>query len=233
MPRRRSRRCRRTCRRTRGCFATGHAELGRRPELVPGTSSSSPRAIGSRPTRGCSAGAVEMDLSALTGESHAGAPHDVSRATPRCRCCRPRDLLFSGTDLHRGRGDRASSSPPACTPSSAGSPRSRSASGARRARWRPRSSVSPGSSPLVAVGMGVAFIPLGTLVAGLSLGRHLELRDRPARRQRAGGAAADDHARAGGRRPAARPPGRAGQTHLRRGDAGLDAASSAPTRPAR
>ena len=59
----------------------------------------------------------------------------------------------------------------------------------RRRRGRPRASRSS---------------PLGMLVAGLPLRRRGDVRDRPARRQRARGPAADDHARAGRRRARAR-----------------------------
>ena len=77
--------------------------------------------------------------------------------------------MFSGTSCTGGEADRRGRSPPACTPSSAGS---------RRCPQR----VGRDESPLerqvkrvawliaaVAVAVGLAFLPLGTLGAGLSL----------------------------------------------------------------
>ena len=146
-------------------------------------------------------GAVEVDMSALTGESlprvrvgRGGRDADVPLLEAR-------DLVFSGTACTGGEargaglrdrhGDRARAHRRALAAGRAEeSPLERQV---RRVAWL---------IAVVAVGSGVAFVPLGdarrravrsptrsSSPIGLLVG------------QRAGGAAADDHAGAGGRRP--------------------------------
>ena len=82
-------------------------------------------------------GAVEVDLSTLTGESvpamRSAELHDATS-----RAWQARDLVFSGTMCTGGEA-RASCSRPACTPSWAGSRRCRSASRRSPARSSGRS----------------------------------------------------------------------------------------------
>lgn len=68
--------------------------------------------------------------------------------------------------------------------------------------------------------MGLAFIPLGTLMAGLSLDDSVNF-DRAPGRQRAGGPTADDHVGSRGGRAYSRQTGRPGQTSLRCGNTRL------------
>ncbi|GAA2286331.1 hypothetical protein GCM10010402_50140 [Actinomadura luteofluorescens] len=87
-------------------------------------------------------GALELDLSMLTGES---APVDrvAAPAEQGVALLHEPNLVFSGTTCTGGRPGR-SCSRPAGTPSSAASRRSASARRAARAPWRPRSRGSPG-----------------------------------------------------------------------------------------
>ena len=167
-------------------------------------------------------GAVEVDLSTLTGESQPvcrSAGRD-RRGRAAARGARPR---LQRHDVRRRRGARRSSSRPACRPSSAASRRSPSGSRrepsplerqVRRVAWliAARRAASP----------ALAFLPIGWLVAGLPLEGRAQLRDRPDRRERPRGAAADDHARARRRRRQARAPRRAREAAERGRDARLD-----------
>ena len=142
-------------------------------------------------------GALDVDLSTLTGESQPvlraaaenGRPRRCSRRATSSSAARPASaeaaaLVFAtGMQTELGRiaalTERVEAEP---------SPLERQV---RRVAWL---------IALVAVVAGLAFLPIGWLAAGLPLQRRLQLRDRPDRRERAGGAAADDHARARRRR---------------------------------
>ena len=163
MPRRRSRRSRRTSRRKRVSCATAiELEIDARASCR-ATCCSSRRASGSVRMPVWSKGAVEVDLSALTGES---AP--VERSAGEVDAERPAARV-------RGRSSAAPPAPPAtraasCSqpgwpPSSAGSPRCHSARARRRAR-------SSGGTPRRLADRadrrrrGLAFLPIG-MFAGL------------------------------------------------------------------
>ena len=136
--------------------------------LVPGDMVVLARATASPPTRGCSAGALELDMSALTGESLPVAAQRRRRRHGVPLLMAP-DLVFTGTSCTGGEalgvvfatgmqsqlGRVAALSEPSAT---------------RRARCSGRSAQVAWLIALVAVVAGVAFVPLGTLVAGLPLG---------------------------------------------------------------
>ncbi|HEX4837655.1 MAG TPA: cation-transporting P-type ATPase [Solirubrobacteraceae bacterium] len=164
-------------------------------------------------------GALEVDLSTLTGESVPALrsaelqDSDVPRLAAR-------DLIFSGTSATGGEAhavvfatgmhtelgriaalsERVKAQP---------SPLERQV---RRVAWL---------IAAIAVGMAVAFVPLAIFGAGLAEGQRRVCR-RPACGERARGSAAGDHTRARGRREPARTPWRARQAPERRGDARLD-----------
>ncbi len=186
------------------------------------TCSCSRRATASRPTRGSS-----------RARSTSTSRRSRASRSPSCRVGRSsrdttgplldaRELVFSGTTCVGGEAKRARRTRPGCRPSSAASPRS-------------SERVEPEPSPLerqvrrvawlialVAVVAGLAFLPIGWLVAGLPLEDAFTLRDRPDRRERARGAAADDHARARRRRRRPRAARRAREAAHRGRDARLD-----------
>ena len=129
--------------------------------------------------------------------------------------------MFSGTSCTGRRGARRSCSRPGCRPSSAASPRCPSGS----ARGEPAGAAGAAGrlADRARRGRRRRRVPAArALLAGLPFSDARDLRDRAARRQRARGAAADDHARARGRRPRAGPPRRAGQAAERGRDARLD-----------
>ena len=142
-PSARSRRCRATCRRRPGSCATGEPVQIDARRIVPGDL----LLIGEGDRISADAhlleGAIEVDLSTLTGES---VPVSRSAEAGRLRSVPPAGRRSSSSAAppapaaRRGRW----SSPPGCRPSSAGSPRSRSGSSARRARSSARSGGSPG-----------------------------------------------------------------------------------------
>ena len=88
------------------------------------------------------AGTLEVDMSTLTGES-VPVTRTAGAADPACRCCRPEDMVFSGTACTAGEAGRWWRTP-ACAPNWAVSRRSASAPGRTRARWSARSSGPPG-----------------------------------------------------------------------------------------
>ena len=92
--------------RSDGASRRAAAVRSRRASWCPVTSCWSPRAIGSAPTRGCWPAAVEVDLSALTGESvPAYRSADLTdTGGPAAGGPRPR---VQRHDLHRRRGARA------------------------------------------------------------------------------------------------------------------------------
>ena len=177
------------------------------------------------------AGTLEVDMSTLTGESVAGHPLRRPGDTPARRCWRPANAVFSGT---------------VCTGGEAAAVVT--ATGMRTEIGRIAAlteRIGSDSSPLerqilrvtrliafVAIGGGLAFLPIG-LAAGLSVSLAHQLRDRAARRQRARGAAADDHARARGWGAGSGQAWRFGQAAVRGRDARVHDASSAPTRQGR
>ena len=131
-----------TCRRTRPCVRDGREQQVDAASSCPATSSL--LAEGDRISADARllAGALELDMSALTGESL--PVFRVADATrPASRCSRP---ATSSSAARRAPAARraASCSRPGCTPSSAGSPRCPSASAATRARWSVRCGRSPG-----------------------------------------------------------------------------------------
>ena len=159
-------------------------------------------------------------MSTLTGES---VPVDRGRPTPataRVPLLEARDLVFSGTTARRRGARRVVSA----TGMQHRARPHRRAVPAGRARGEPAG--APGQAGRLAdrAGRGRRGLRVPPARAGWPgcPGRGVQLRDRAARRQRARGAAADDHARAGGRRARAGPPGRAGQAALRGRDARLD-----------
>ena len=163
----------------------------------------------------------------------AGRPRTAEPSTRHGPLLEARDLVFSGTTLHRRRGaggrlrhrhaDRARPH--------------RGAVGARRAARRARSSAQVRRVAwliaVVAVGVGVAFLPLGMLVAGLPFADAVVFAIGLLVANVPEGllptitlALAVGVARPGAAR-------RAGQAPQRGRDARLDRPSSAPTRPAR
>ena len=155
-------------------------------------------------------------MSTLTGES-VPVTRSATRPTARCRCSRPRTWcsaarpapaarprrVVTATGMHTELGRIAALS------QRVGRDESPLEHQVKRVAWL---------IALVAVGAGVAFLPIG-LAAGLTPGRRGELRDRAAGRQRARGPAAHDHARARRRRPRDGPARRPGQAAVRGGDA--------------
>ena len=158
----------------------------------------------------------------LNGESLPVLAYTGTAGAPTGRCSTRTTSLFSGTTC-TGRARHWRSSTPRGCRTELGRIAALSATGEGRApaRWSGRSSTSRRLIALVAVGMGLAFIPIGTLVTGLSLPRHPGLRDRAAGRERPRGTAADDHARAGSGGARAGPRGRAREADLRRRDPGV------------
>ena len=148
------------------------------------------RRPGLPPTPGCMDGAIEVDLSALTGESVPALPVGGLPGCRRAAVAGPRPGL-QRHDLHRGRGARRWCSPPGCTPNWAVSPPCRSGSSSepsplerqvrrvawliaagRGARWRwpsSRSAVCGAGlslktpSVIFAVGLLVGNVPEGLL----------------------------------------------------------------------
>ena len=88
-------------------------------------------------------GGVEVDMSALTGESHAGRSAPPSPMPTSARRSR-RATWSSAARAAPAARRRRVVSPPGCAPSSAGSPRCRSGVEPRRARWSARSGGWPG-----------------------------------------------------------------------------------------
>ena len=113
-------------------------------------------------------GGVEVDLSTLTGESMPVFRAADLEDTERSAAAGPRPRLLRARPAPGGKHGR-SCSPPGCTPSSGGSPRCPSGSRqeesplegqVRRVAWL---------IAAIAVVIGVAFVPLATLAAGLPL----------------------------------------------------------------
>ena len=148
-------------------------------------------------------GAVEVDMSPLTGESQpvtrsadalaAGAPspleaEDLVFAGTLCTGGEAQAVVYGTGMAHAARPHRRAVAARASTrpqPAAAsGQPRRAADRGGRGRRWAWRSS------------------SIGHLLAGLPLADAVRLRDRAARGQRPRGAAADDHPRAGRRRAA-------------------------------
>ncbi len=88
-------------------------------------------------------GAVEIDLSMLTGES-APVERAAGQAAADAPTLREPNLAFSGTTCVEGQAKAIVFARPAGTPNWAGSPHSASAPGARAVRWNSRSSGWPG-----------------------------------------------------------------------------------------
>ena len=195
-----------TCRRTRrSCATAARSVVDGARARARATCSSSRRATASPPTPGSSTGAVEVDLSTLTGESvpverpaghadvhraaAAGAATSSSAARPAPAATRDAVVFATGMRTELGRiaalsQRRRPRGEPARAPGPAGRLADRRGRGRRRARVPAARRCSP---------------------AGLPLPGRARLRDRPARRQRPRGAAADDHARARRRRARAGP----------------------------
>ena len=158
-----------TCRRRRASSATGARRTSTRAELVPGdVLLARARATGSRPTRGCSRARSRSTCrrSPASRSRSTARPSSPTRPGPLLEA---RDLVFSGTTCVGGeaRGARL---------------RDRDADRARPDRRARRSAVEREPSPLerqvrrvawlialVAVAVGLAFLPIGWLVAGLPL----------------------------------------------------------------
>ena len=113
------------------------------------------------------AGTLEVDMSTLTGESVPVTRSADDRGTAGCRCCRPADLVFSGSECTGGEAQAV------VTATGMSTELGRIAALSQR--------VGREESPLerqvkrvawliafVAVGAGIAFLPIG-LAAGLSL----------------------------------------------------------------
>ena len=185
-----------------------------------------------RPTRGCSRATLEVDLSTLTGESQPVfrsaelARHDRAAARgarprvqrhERASAARRRALVFA-TGMHTELGRIAALSERVEVEPSPLERQVRRVAwliAARRGRRRrSRSCRSAGSAP-----------------ACRSTTR--SVRDRPDRRERPGGAAADDHARARRRRARSSRAAARSSSGCRRSRRSARPPSSAPTRPAR
>ena len=164
------------------------------------------------------AGAVDVDLSTLTGESQ-----PVFRSTelhdPHGPPLEARHLVFSGTSCVGGEATAL------VTATGMQTELGRIAALTEQVEEEP----SPLERQvrrvakliaLVAVVVGLAFLPIGWLRRLTARGR-LQLRNRVDRRQRARGIAADNHARLGGRRRDARAARRARQAPQRRRDTWL------------
>ena len=165
------------------------------------------------------AGGVEVDLSALTGES-APAFRAADLLDAHVSPLQARDLVFSGTVCTGGEATALVHATGMRTELG------RIATLSQRGRREP--------SPLerevtrvawliaaIAVIAGLVFLVLGLLVTRLPLERRGAVRHRAPRRERAGRAPADDHAGARGGRALAEPPGRPRETALGGGDPGL------------
>lgn len=165
-------------------------------------------------------GSVEMDVSALTGESFPVMRTAIPGETRRPLLLEARDVLFSGTSCTEGEasavvfatGMRTELGRIAALSQRVGHVESPLETQVKRVARL---------IALVAVGMGVAFIPLGTLLAGLSLGDTLNftigllVANVPE-----GLLPTITLALAGG--SSARPRGRRGQTPLGGGDTRID-----------
>ena len=130
-----------TCRRRRRCCGTAAREqVDARASWCPATCSCSRRATASRPTRGWSTGAVEVDMSALTGESVPVLRARRRSTTPTRRCSR------RGTSCSAGRCAPAARRAASCYATGMRTElgRDRGAVAARRPARRARSSARCG-----------------------------------------------------------------------------------------
>jgi hypothetical protein len=162
-------------------------------------------------------GSVSVEMSALTGESvpSSGRPtHEWSPAP----CSKPTSWCSAAPNASGARPGPWSPAP-ACTPRSAGSRHCPSAAG----RGEPTGTPGPPSHlDHRHRGRGRRCrVPAGRRGGRTGLGGRHQLLDRPDRRQRSGGTAADHHSRPGRRSPRTGPGRRGREAALRRGDAGL------------
>ncbi len=165
-------------------------------------------------------GAVDVDLSTLTGESQP-VLRSADRHDPRGPLLEAGDLVFSGTACVAGEakalvfatGMQTELGRIAALTERVEVEESPLEHEVRRVAWL---------ITLVAVVIGLAFLPLGDRRSRPACRGRLRLCDRPDRGERPRGAPADDHARAGGRRGGARATRCARQATERRRDPRLD-----------
>ena len=164
-------------------------------------------------------GAIEVDLSTLTGESMP-AFRSAELLDSSVPLLQARDLVFSGTTCTEGEaravvfatGMHTELGRIAALSERVEQEESPLEHQVRRVAWL---------IALIAVVTGIAFIPTRHARGRALADQWRGLRRRPAGGQRPGGAAAGDHAGPGGRRSRARAPGSRGQAPERRRDAGL------------
>ena len=196
---------RRSCRPTRPSCATASGRSSRPRDLVPGDMlARSRRAIGSRADARLLDGRARGRPLDAHGRVAARLPLRRRSTTSTCRSWRRATSSSAAPPAPAARRARSSFATGMRTELGRIAALSRAGARATRARSSARSAGWPGSSRLIAVVIGVAFVPIAMLGAGLSLSDAVVFADRPARRQRARGAAAGHHAGARGRRARAR-----------------------------